>query len=120
MAELVRVFHGTSLSQAQEIVDALVSRHHPLVWSVDQTKRVLDPTFKKADQVLLLLYSESGWIDAERLRSWVEYANKANFRSKILMVLHRSRHIEYVQPNGLARITPKGSAEVEARLARGL
>lgn len=120
MAELVRIFHGMPLTQAQAIVDALVSRHHPLVWSVDQTKRVLDPTLKKADQVLLLLYSESGWTDIERLRSWVEYANKTNFKSKVLIPLHKTRHIEYDQANGLARITPKGSSEVEDRLASGV
>lgn len=116
MAELVRIFHGMSLTQAQEVVDALVSRHHPLVWSVDQTKRVLDPTLKKADQVLLLLYSESGWTDIEMLRSWVEYANKTDFKTKVLMPLHKTRRIEYAQANGLARITPKGSSDVENRL----
>lgn len=117
MAELVRIFHGTTLTQAQEVVDALVSRRHPLVWSVDQTKRVLDPTLKKSDQVLLLLYSESGWTDVEKLRSWVEYANKTNFKAKLLTPLHKTRQIEYVPQNGLVRITPKGSADVEARLA---
>lgn len=117
MAELIRIFHGMPLSQAQEVVDALVSRRHPLVWRVDQTKRVLDPTLKKADQLLLLLYSESGWTPTEKLRSWVEYAHKTNFKAKVLLPLHRSRHIEYDQAKGLARITPKGSSDVEVRLA---
>lgn len=117
MAELIRIFHGTTLTQAQEVVDALVSRRHPLVWSVDQTKRVLDTDLKKSDQVLLLLYSGSGWTDAEKLRSWVEYANKSNFRTKLLAPLHNARKIEYAQSNGLVRITPKGVADVETRLA---
>jgi len=116
MAELVRIFHGTSLTDAQEVVDALVSRHHPLVWSVDATKRVLDSTLKKGDQVMLLLYSESGWTNIETLRSWVEYANKTNFKSRVLTPLHKARSIEYSRANGLARITPKGSSEVEVRL----
>jgi len=116
MAELVRVFHGMSLTDAQEVVDTLVSRNHPLVWSVDKTKRVLNPAIKKADQVLLLLYSESGWTDIEMLRGWVEYANKTNFKSKVLTPLHKARFIEYSQSNGIARITPKGSGEVENRL----
>lgn len=117
MAELVRIFHGMSLTEAQEVVDALVTRRHPLVWSVGQTKRVLDPTLRKADQVLLLLYSESGWTDIETLRNWVEYANTTNFKSKILSPLHKARFIEYSKADGLARITPKGSSEVEAGLA---
>lgn len=117
MAELVRIFHGTTLTRAQEVVDVLVSRRHPLVWSFDQTKRVLDPTLKKSDQVLLLLYSESGWTDVEKLRSWVEYANKTNFKAKLLAPLHKARQIEYAQVSGLVKITPKGSTDVEARLA---
>lgn len=117
MAELVRIFHGMSLTDAQEIVDALVVRRHPLVWSVDKTKRVLDSSLKKADQVLLLLYSESGWTDVERLRSWVEYASKAHFKIKILNPLHKARYLEFAQTEGVVRITPKGSNEVEARLA---
>lgn len=117
MAELVRIFHGMSLSDAQAAVDAMVSRTHPLVWSVDQTKRVLDASIKKSDQVLLLLYSESDWTDTEKLRSWVEYANKTNFKNKILSPLHEGRYIEYSQANGLVCITPKGSKEVEMRLA---
>lgn len=118
MAELIRIFHGMSLLQAQEVVDALVSRHHPLVWSVGQTKRVLDPTLNKSDQVLILLYSESGWTDIERLRSWVEYANKTNFKAKVLVPLHKTRHIEYAHESGLVRITPRGSSDVEKRLVQ--
>jgi hypothetical protein len=106
-----------SLTAAQEVVDALVARHHPLVWSVDQTKRVLDPSLKKADQVMLLLYSESGWTEIDRLRNWVEYANVTNFKSKILTPLHKARYIEYSQADGRVRITPKGSSDVESRLA---
>lgn len=117
MAELIRIFHGMTLTDAQEVVDALVARRHPLVWSVDRTKRVLDSSVKKADQVLLLLYSETGWTDAERLRSWVEYASKANFKTKILSPLHKARYLEFAQADGVVRITPKGSSEVEARLA---
>lgn len=120
MAELVRIFHGLSLKDAQEVVDALVSRQHPLVWSVEGTKRVLDPTLKAAEQVLLLLYSESGWTDVERLRNWVEYVNKTRFKSMILLPLHKSRHIEYSATGGLARITIKGSSDVEAKLASRL
>lgn len=120
MAELVRIFHQMSLHEAQGVVDALVSRSHPLVWSIDNIKRVLDPSLKKADQVLVLLYSETGWTEINLLRGWVEYANKSNFKSKVLSPLHKARLIEYCQTNGQARITPKGSLEVEYRLAPSL
>lgn len=120
MAELVRIFHQMPLIEAQEIVEALVSRRHPLVWGVENIKRVLDPRLKKSDQILLLLYSETGWTDIDLLRSWVEYANKTNFKNKVLSPLHKDRLIEYSQVNSEARITPKGSREVECRLAPSL
>jgi len=118
MAELVRIFHDLTLEEAQEAVEALVTRRHPLVWGVDDIKRVLDPSLKKADQVLLLLYSESGWTDIEKLRNWVEYANKTEFKSKVLATLHASRLIENSPKEGVARLTTKGIAEVERKLVQ--
>lgn len=117
MAELVRIFHGLSLQEAQEAVESLITRRHPLVWSVDDIKRVLDPSLKKADQVLLLLYSETGWTDVEKLRGWVEYANRTEFKNKLLSSLHASRLVEYSSASGAARLTTKGIADVERRLA---
>lgn len=120
MAELVRIFHQMPLLEAQGVVDALVSRSHPLVWGVDNIKRVLDPGLKKSDQVLILLYSQTGWTDIRLLGSWVEYANKSLFRSRVLIPLHKARLIEFSQVDGQARITPKGSHDVEDRLAPSL
>jgi hypothetical protein len=116
MAELVRIFHGTTLESAQNAVDSLVTRRHPLVWSVDSTKRVLDSSVKASDQVLLLLYSEPGWCDVGKLQQWVEYKNKTAFRTKILASLHKARLIEYRGADGLAKISPLGLQRVEADL----
>jgi hypothetical protein len=44
MAELVQIFHNVTLIEAQEAVDSLVERRHPLVWEVEDKKRVLDNT----------------------------------------------------------------------------
>lgn len=116
MAELIRVFHSMPLMDAQAVVDTLVVRTHPLVWGVDQIKRVLDNTLKKSDQVLLLLYSEAGWTDLEKLRGWVEYANKTNFKKNIILRLHRDRYLEFSVENNEVILTTKGSREVEERL----
>jgi hypothetical protein len=116
MAELVRIFHGVSLATAQAAVDALVERKHPIVWEVEGTKRVLDPTMERSDQVLLLLYSCTEWTDEDKLRSWVEYKNKTHFRNLILSALHAQRLLEFQQPNGRVRITPRGAKDVEDRL----
>ena len=116
MAELVRIFHGVSLADAQVVVESIVSRRHPLIWSIEGVKRVLDATLSTKDQVLLLLYSESGWILSASLCAWVEYSNLSVFRSKVLGTLHKSRLIEHDAPGGRAKISPAGAKYVEEKL----
>jgi hypothetical protein len=116
MAELVRIFHQVSLQDAQETVDALVERKHPIVWQVGDIRRVLDPTLSKGDQSLLLLYSEGVWVEDHELVRWVEYKNLSQFRSTVLIPMHRNRLIECDTSQRRLRLTPLGSAEVEGRL----
>jgi hypothetical protein len=118
MAELVRIFHGVSLSVAQSSVDSLVQRRHPLVWSTDEVKRVLDPSLKTADQALVLLYSESSWVQVHDLASWVEYSSKSMFEKRVLAQLHKNRFIEFDRRNKRARISPSGTKKVEDELLR--
>jgi hypothetical protein len=116
MAELVRVFHNVPLEEAQAVVDSRVERRHPLIWKVENTKRVLDPSLSKITQTLLLLYSETGWTDASQLCDWVEYSNQSVFKAKVLKVLHSRRLIEFDACRAVARISPLGVAEVESKL----
>lgn len=116
MAELVRIFHGLSLSAAQAVVENIVSRRHPLIWSFEGLKRVLDTSLSASDQVLLLLYSELAWVDTALLRQWVEYRNLSVFRKMVLGKLHKARLIEHDVVAGRARISPAGVKEVEGRL----
>ena len=116
MAELVRIFHGVSLAEAQAAVDGLVQRRHPLVWAVSGTKRVLDPTMKKSDQVLVLLYSEPDWTSVAEVCEWVEYSSVSMFKSRVLDPLHSRRLIEHDGKSSRARITPLGVRTVEEQL----
>jgi hypothetical protein len=116
MAELVRIYHGLPLDQAQKVVEALVERRVPLVWELEGMKRVLNPAIEKDDQTLLLLYSEPGWVSERDLQSWVEYAEARKFRTRILQRLHDERLIEYSTTAGRAHISPRGVNEVETRL----
>ena len=113
MAEFVRIFHGISLAEAQAAVEKIVSRRHPLIWSFGDVKRVLDSSMPRGDQVLLLLYSEAGWVSTEVLQQWVEYSNRSIFRNKLLRELHGDRLIEHDAANCRARISPKGISAVE-------
>lgn len=116
MAELVRIFHGVTLDQARSAVETLVERKHPLVWTVEDKKRVLDPTLSSADQTLILLYSSQAPIPVEQLRDWVEYRNSTNFRDRILEPLHSQRFIEYDRHNRRVQISPRGAHDIENRI----
>ena len=116
MAELVRIFHAVTIKEAQDSVDAMTERHLPFVWGIDQTKRVLDNGMKKSDQLLVLLYSEMGWVPTLKLFAWVEYSSASSLRNKILLPLHKQRHIEFDKSKDAAHISPKGIEQVENRL----
>jgi hypothetical protein len=116
MAELIRIFHNVSTKEAQQAVDALVERKHPLIWEVEGHKRVLAPSMDKGDQALLLLYSEPTWVDEKDLLAWVEYSNLTLFRHRIPEPLHKGRFIEYDTKQRRASISPLGVAEVERRI----
>jgi hypothetical protein len=116
MAELVRIFHGATVTEAQEAVDSLVDRRHPLIWEAGDIKRVLDPTMSKKDQTLVLLYSTNRWLEVDRLFKWVEYTSLPDFRSKVLVPHHKARHVEFEPAQNRVRITPLGIEYVEQNL----
>jgi hypothetical protein len=116
MAELVRIFHGVTTKEAQEMVDALVERKSPVIWEIPGIKRVLDPKMSAKNQVLVLLHHSTGWVSAVDLFKWVEYSNASMFRSNVLKPLHRGRLIEFDADQQLARISPRGAKLVEENL----
>ncbi len=116
VAELIRVFHNCSVEDAQETVDALVERKSPLIWEFDGGKRVLDTALKAADKVLVLLYSEPGWVGAPELISWIKYTNPTQFRATVLTPLDRALMIEFDQAANQCMITPMGMRRVEDEL----
>jgi hypothetical protein len=118
VAELVRVFHSVSTKEAQESVDALIERKIPLIWEVGTVRRVLDSTISARDQSLLLLHQRPGWVNEKDLSSWVEYSSVAMFRSRVLDLLHGERLIEYDKKSGQAKISPKGTKDVEERILK--
>jgi hypothetical protein len=118
LAELIRVFHNVTTKDAQQTVDALIERKHPLVWQVEGIKRVLDHSMDKGNQSLVLLYSESSWLDEKELFSWVEYSTLTMFRNRILLPYHKQRLLEYDTSQRRVRISPRGVLEVEQLLSK--
>lgn len=119
VCELIRLFHGLSLEEAQDIVDALSTRQLPLIWEVGGKKRVLKTGLSAAEEVMLLLYADSQMaVLTEDLCSWVEYSNPSVFRKKVLQKLHTDRLIEYDTESELVHLSPKGVAKVESEILR--
>ena len=112
VAELIRVFHDVSTSEAQQIVDSLVERVTPLVWEVGEVKRVLAPGMKASDRTLVLLHSSPGWVVIADLKKWVKY--QANFRRQVLDPLFDKLLVEISGENVM--ISPLGARYVEREL----
>jgi hypothetical protein len=117
VCELIRVFHGMSLEEAQDIVDGLAQRESPDVWEVAGRKRVLRRGLTKPQQALLLLYAEpSQSVPAEDLYAWVEYTSFSMFRTRVLAPLHSERLIEYDEELQMVFLSPSGASRAEATL----
>jgi hypothetical protein len=124
VAELVRVYHGLSLEEAQDIVDGMAIKDLPLVWEVAGRRRVLDVSLSAREQTLLLLYgSKDSAVLVEDLCSWVEYARMDHYKDRVLGSLHTDRLIEFDREDNVVYLSPTGAREVESvllpRLDRG-
>jgi hypothetical protein len=111
MSELVRVYHGLSIPEAQQVVDSLSERRIPLVWQRGDLKRVLDPTISLEKQILLLIASSPGAVTVSDLLAWCDYENATYFR-KLLRRSHRERKIELSEKESLVEILPPGAKEI--------
>ena len=119
VCELIRVHHGMSLEEAQDIVDGISIRQLPVIWEVAGKKRVLRQDLKVKDQALLLLYSsQDAAVLIEDLCDWIEYSNPGMFKSKIIRKLHKDRLLEFDEDSESIIISPKGAAYVEDNLLR--
>jgi hypothetical protein len=118
LAELIRIFHQVSTTEAQQVVDVLVERKISLVWTFEEIRRVLDPKMSKVEQTLVLLYSSSSPVNEEVLLGWVEYSSLRSFRANVLQELHKRRLIEYDEKKRFACISPLGTREVEQKILR--
>ena len=114
VCELIRVYHQLSLEEAQNIVDALSTRHIPLIWEVAGKKRILATNLSYKEQALLLIYSEieNGVLVDDLLES-IEYSNPPAFKRNVLHELHKARQLEFDRENNIVYISPLGIQTVE-------
>jgi hypothetical protein len=112
MAEIVRLSHKCDIATAQVIVDGLVQRRVPLLWTEGDMVRVLKPTLSFKDKALVILnhfYPE--WVMDKDLFRWLEYSTLTHFRSKVLRPLHDDALIHH---NGdRSKLLPPGMKYIE-------
>lgn len=117
VCELIRINHGLSLEEAQDMVDGISVRQLPTIWEVAGKKRVLKDGLKAKDQALLLLYSSpDSAVLLEDLCDWVEYSNPRMFKSTIIKDLHKQRFLEFDTDSESLILSPKGVKYVEENL----
>ena len=108
MAELVRVYHGLSISEAQKVVETLAEVRMPVIWTDGTVKRILQPSLKLNEQLLLLIATSAPDVAASQLMEWTEYKTQKYFMTT-LRDLHKSRLIEFTEATGRARVLPPGA-----------
>jgi hypothetical protein len=119
VCELIRVYHGISLEEAQALVDSINSRSIPSVWEINGKKRVLAPGLKANQKVLVLAYTDiENGVLVEDMQAWVKYENTTNFRNQVLRPLDDQGLIEYDRDTQTIHLSPTGVEEVETRILR--
>ncbi|MCY4574643.1 MAG: hypothetical protein OXF01_17820, partial [Gemmatimonadetes bacterium] len=115
MAELVRVFHNVDLETAAVAVETLVERAIPLIWEVNGTLRVLNPSLTARDKSLAVLYS-GGPMTAAQLAKAIEYRNLSRFRDKVIGKAHAEKLLNFDQHTDKVVLSPVGLGYVETQI----
>ena len=117
IAELVRLLHTLSTEEATAIVDGLIEREVPWVWTHDGKKRVVRTGMTWKQQTLVLMLTEAGDVAETDLSRWLEHPRMASLRKDVLRPMHRTRLIEYDTDQRTVRLLPPGVAVAEELIA---
>jgi hypothetical protein len=114
VAELVRLYHGVSADQAQEIIEDLVTKEVPAVQEIEGQPVIL-ADLKARDQSLLMLYrAGAGGASLDELAGDLRVVRKDHLKDR-LQKLDDDKLILRHPGNGRYYITDKGIREVETR-----
>ncbi|MBS3160016.1 hypothetical protein J4436_04460 [Candidatus Woesearchaeota archaeon] len=116
LAEIIRIVHTLSISDAHGLVEKIVEKEIPIVWTIFNKKRVLNINLNFEDKTLVLLYSEyPKEINEKNLCTWVEHSNSSIYKN-IIKKLHKEKFIEYDKESSSVIISPKGIKRVEQEI----
>lgn len=113
MAELVRVFHSLTTTEAQQVVDTLVEVRIPVIWDDGSgIKRVLRPELKLQEQLLLLVAVAVPDVSSKQLLDWIEYDDPKYFM-RTIRGMHSKRLVEFTEKTDRVKILPPGAKAVQ-------
>ena len=116
VSELVRIFHGVTLAQASDMVEALSERELSLIWDTGSVRRVLDNSLNMLEKTLVLLFSSAGPLKESDLLASLEHSNPSVYRRDVLRRAHDDRLIEYDENARMVKISPLGIKRVESSI----
>jgi hypothetical protein len=117
MAELIRVFHGLKIEEAQRAVNAIAELRTPLVWTDGDVRRIIDTSLTLKQQILLLTGTSPTQVQVTDLLRWTEYKDTGYFM-RLLRKMHKERLLELSQKETLVQILPPGSKQLVTTLAK--
>ncbi len=119
LTELVRLFHASSINEAQRIVDNINEVRIPIVAEVDGFVRVQNTHLDAREKALVVLYYKQPTnVKDSQLAAWIKYKNLSRFKTAILEKLDAEALIHY--ETGLCSLLPKGVNYVEKNIALDL
>jgi len=112
LAELVRIYHGCSPTEAQAAIETIVCRSVPAVQEFGNRLKTLRPSLSLPQRILVILYRKGG--DGARfddISQAVKPSQQRHLRSTLWKLEHDRDLI--VESDGLYYITRAGEQEVE-------
>jgi hypothetical protein len=120
VAELIRIHHNVETATATQVVDALVERTVPGIWTNGVVRRVLPRGLTRKQETLLLIYGATGPARVAELVGSIEAPSVNDYRKDVLTPMHADRLIEFDRTAQTVVILPPGEAQVESELAEHL
>lgn len=119
LTELVRLFHTSSIDEAQRIVDSINEVRIPIVAEIDGFVRIQNTNLNARQKALVILYyKQPTKVKDRQLATWLKYSNPSQFKTTILKKLDSEALIHY--DAGLCSLLPKGISYVEKNIALDL
>jgi hypothetical protein len=115
MAEIVRKFHNTNLTEAAKLVKSILEFRIPILNEFDGFVKILDINLDTTEKTLCLIYyKQPEKVSESDLFLWSGYGNIANYKSKILKKLDSQALIHY--KDGKCELTSKGILFIEKNI----